>query len=62
MIETDDQTRLTDLHVWSIAPGLYAAELAIEASTPRAPAEYRARIPNSLGIIHTTIQVDAIGV
>lgn len=59
-IERDDQTRLTDLHVWSIAPGLYAAELAIATSAPLSPAEYRARIPESLGIIHATIQVDAI--
>jgi cation diffusion facilitator family transporter len=56
-VESSDGDRVTDLHVWSIGPGLYAASLEVHAATLRDPADYRARIPTDLGIVHTTIEV-----
>lgn len=55
-IETDD-ARLTDLHMWSIGPGIHSATLTILTPNPLSPEDYRSRIPESLGIVHSTIEV-----
>jgi Co/Zn/Cd efflux system component len=49
--------RLYDLHVWSVAPGTYAAALGVVTHTPRPPEDYKALIPAGLGIAHLTIEV-----
>jgi cation diffusion facilitator family transporter len=56
-VEGSDGDRATDLHVWAIGPGLYAASLEIHTTVPRAPSDYRARIPAGIGIVHATIEV-----
>ena len=49
--------RLTDLHVWSVGPAIYAAELAIVSDEPRAPEHYRAKLPADWGLVHVTVEV-----
>jgi len=49
--------RIADLHVWSIAPGTYAAVVSVVSHAPLPPDEYRARIPASLAIRHVSIEV-----
>ena len=56
-LEIGSGDRVTDLHCWSIGPGIYAADLAIVSDDPRAPADYRSKIPAGLGIVHATIEV-----
>jgi cation diffusion facilitator family transporter len=56
-LEADSGDRVTDLHCWSIGPGIYAADLAIVSDNPRSPADYRSRIPAGLGIVHATVEV-----
>lgn len=56
-LERDSGDRITDLHCWSIGPGIYAADLAIVSDNPQSPADYRSRIPPKLGIVHATIEV-----
>lgn len=56
-VEDGDDGRVTDLHLWSIAPGVYAAELVIVASTPLAPNAYKERLPDSLGLGHVAVEV-----
>ena len=56
-IEDGGDSRVADLHLWSIAPGVYAAELVIVAATPLAPDAYKARLPNSLGLGHVAVEV-----
>jgi cation diffusion facilitator family transporter len=56
-LERDSDDRITDLHCWSIGPGIYAADLAIVSDKPQSPADYRSRIPPKLGIVHATIEV-----
>jgi Co/Zn/Cd efflux system component len=56
-IEADRDSRVADLHVWSIGPSGYAAIIAIAAHAPSAPEDYSARIPTSLGLAHVSIQV-----
>jgi cation diffusion facilitator family transporter len=57
LFETDEDTRVTDLHVWSIGPEIYSAQIAVVAHNPLAPAEYKALIPSSLGLVHIAIEV-----
>ncbi len=56
-LERDSGDRVTDLHCWSIGPGIYAADLVIVADQPKSPADYKSRIPPELGIVHATIEV-----
>ena len=56
-LERNTGDRVTDLHCWSIGPGIYAADLAIVSDDPKSPADYRSRIPHELGIVHATVEV-----
>ncbi len=56
-IEGVADNRLYDLHVWSVAPGIYAAALGVVTHTPRPPEHYRALIPAGLGVAHVTVEV-----
>lgn len=56
-IESDEDSRVTDLHVWSIAPGLYAAIVTVVAGSPASPDVYKARLPRDLGLAHVSVEV-----
>ena len=56
-LEDDGDTRVTDLHVWSIGPAIYAAEIAVVTHAPLAPAQYKARLPRTLGLVHVAVEV-----
>jgi cation diffusion facilitator family transporter len=56
-IESDNDNRLSDLHVWSIGPGIYAAALAVVTHDPKTSDHYKALVPTDLGIQHLTIDV-----
>ena len=56
-IERDSSDRITDLHVWSIGHGIFAAEVAIISDVPESPDHYKSLIPESLQIVHATIEV-----
>lgn len=56
-LEQDGEARVTDLHVWSIGPCLYAAAINLVASTPRPAEYYHDLIPQDLGLVHVTIEV-----
>jgi cation diffusion facilitator family transporter len=56
-IEADEDTRITDLHVWSIGPEIYSAQIAVVAHKPMAPAEYKSLLPQSLGLVHIAVEV-----
>jgi cation diffusion facilitator family transporter len=56
-LEEDGRNRIYDLHVWSIGPGYYAVEAAIEAGDPQAPGYYRRLLPQGAGLKHVTIEV-----
>ncbi|MGE4062550.1 MAG: CDF family Co(II)/Ni(II) efflux transporter DmeF [Rhodospirillaceae bacterium] len=58
-IESDGDARVTDLHVWRIAPGQLAAVLTVAAQRPQTSAHYRARLSNIENLSHTTIEVEA---
>ena len=60
-IEKHDETFVTDLHVWSIGPDIYAAEIMIVARTPLPPHRYKDLVPEHTNIVHLTCEVHARG-
>jgi len=60
-IERDGDSRVTDLHVWSIGPGIYSAQIALVAQDPATPDQYKDRIPRSAGLVHITVEVQLCG-
>jgi len=56
-LEADGDTRVTDLHVWSIGPEIYSALISVVAQQPATPAEYKSRLPDALGLVHVSIEI-----
>lgn len=56
-IEWHSTDRITDLHVWSIGIGIYAAEIAIISDNPKTPWDYKSLFPADLGITHINVEV-----
>lgn len=61
-IEADGDSRVTDLHIWAIGPGIYAAQLALVAHNPETPEGYKKRIPQTAGLVHLCVEVHACGI
>ncbi len=55
-IESEGDNRVSDLHVWSVGPGIYAAEVAIVSSRPLDPDSYYNLLPMELGLVHATFE------
>ena len=54
----DPDTRVSDLHVWCIGPGIYAVIVSIVAQQPQPPRYYKNRLPVSLGLVHISVEVN----
>lgn len=52
-----DGSRVADLHVWAIGPGIYAAAVTVLSPGPTVPDRYHARVPADLGIVHMNVEV-----
>ena len=50
-------TQIADLHVWSIGPGIYAADIVLSADRPLSPDVCRSLLPNDLNLVHVTIEI-----
>jgi cation diffusion facilitator family transporter len=57
VIEAVEDNRVSDLHLWHIGPGIYAATISIITQDPQSPDHYKAMIPKNLGLVHTTIEI-----
>jgi cation diffusion facilitator family transporter len=55
-MESDGHSRVADLHVWSIGPGLHAAAIVVTSPHPEPAAAYHLRFPPDLHIAHATIE------
>lgn len=53
----DESITISDLHIWAIAPGSYAAIISIHSENPQNPDHYKALIPQNIGIKHITVEV-----
>ena len=56
-VEGEGDARVTDLHLWQVGPGRFAAIVAIAATEPADPALYKARIGCDPRIVHITVEV-----
>lgn len=56
-IEGDQDSKVAELHLWSIGPGIHAAIITVVAHEPATPDEYRERIPKDLGLAHVSLEV-----
>lgn len=57
-IEGIGDSLVSDLHVWSIGPGIHAAIVSLVTHEPRPLAVYKAAIPADLRVVHVTVEVD----
>jgi cation diffusion facilitator family transporter len=58
-IESDDDNRIVDLHVWSVGPNIYSAIVALVTHAPKPPNHYKALISKNQNVVHVTIEVHA---
>ncbi|MCB2141329.1 CDF family Co(II)/Ni(II) efflux transporter DmeF [bacterium] len=49
--------RITDLHVWSIGPSIYAAIISIVSIAPKSANDYKSHLPRDVGLVHVTVEV-----
>ena len=56
-VEGEGDARVTDLHLWQVGPGRFAAIVAIAAKYPADAALYKQRIGCDPRIVHITVEV-----
>ena len=52
--------QVTDLHVWQVGPGHFAAIIALVAREPQAPAHYKALLAHIDELSHVTVEVQPL--
>jgi cation diffusion facilitator family transporter len=57
-LEADGETTVTDLHVWSIGPGIFAAEITLSHPNGHEPEHYRSLLHEKHGLVHLTVEVN----
>jgi cation diffusion facilitator family transporter len=57
IIEGYKDTKVSDLHIWSIGPGIYSSEIGVVTKYPEPPDYYKALIPEDTGVVHATVEV-----
>ncbi len=55
-IESDEDSLVTDLHVWQVGAGKFAAIVSIVAHAPRTSDDYRDRLREHSELVHVTIE------
>jgi cation diffusion facilitator family transporter len=56
-IEADGDSKITDLHIWQVGAGKFAAIVGVVAHHPRTPEEYRAALKIHEELVHVTVEV-----
>jgi len=56
-IEAEEETRVTDLHVWRVGPKQFSCAAAIVARRPKTPDEYRELLKRVKPLVHATLEV-----
>lgn len=56
-IETDGDTRVSDLHVWRVGQGKYACIVALVTTNPHPIEYYKNLLVNLDGLVHVTVEV-----
>jgi cation diffusion facilitator family transporter len=58
-IEIDEDTRISDLHVWKVGQNKYACIIAIVAANPLNTDDYKARVSQFKKLAHVTIEINS---
>lgn len=53
-------TRVLDLHMWSIGPGLWAAVATVESNESEDDQTFAGALPEDLGVVHLTVEVSRV--
>ncbi len=56
-IEGASSDRVSDLHIWSIGHGIYAAEIVVVSHNPKTPEHYKSLISPEFNVVHATVEV-----
>ncbi len=56
-IENASENRVSDLHLWSIGPGIHAAVIAVVTHGVLSPDDIKRRLPAELGLAHVTVEI-----
>ena len=56
-IESDGDTRITDLHIWQIGVKKFAAIISVVAHEPKTPAAYKEPLKEHQELVHVTVEV-----
>jgi len=57
ILENYKDTKVCDMHIWSIGPGIYSSEIGIVTKYPEPPDKYKTLIPADIGVVHSTFEV-----
>ncbi|HWD94300.1 MAG TPA: CDF family Co(II)/Ni(II) efflux transporter DmeF [Verrucomicrobiae bacterium] len=55
-IENDGDSKITDLHIWQVGAGKFAAIISVVAHHPKTPEEYRAALTIHEELVHVTVE------
>jgi len=55
--ETDGETKISDLHLWRVAPGSYAAIISLVTKEHRMPCYYKDRLKGIRLLRHVTVEI-----
>jgi Co/Zn/Cd efflux system component len=56
-IEADGDSKITDLHIWQVGAGNFAAIIGVVAHHPQTPDQYRAALKIHEELVHVTVEV-----
>jgi cation diffusion facilitator family transporter len=56
-IESVDETRVVDFHLWSIGPNIYATAITIVTPTPMSPEFYKELFREIPVVVHSTVEI-----
>ena len=57
-LEANGSCRITDLHVWSVGPGICAGAIAVTTRNAITPDALRRKLPTEYNLVHATIEVN----
>jgi Co/Zn/Cd efflux system component len=58
VLEADDETRISDLHVWRVGRSQFACAASIVTHEPKEPAFYKSLLSVHEEIAHVTLEVN----
>lgn len=57
-VEADEDCQITDLHLWSIGPGIYSLILAIDSKDQKDADYFRNKLSHHPELVHVTVEVN----